>query len=453
MKRYITKLGLLFLLIFAFASCEEWIDPEINVDPDSPADPSANVLLTAAQGRTAYTSGSFDVAGTTGMWLQQVTGSARQAAIINSYTFTESDVVNLWNFFYRDAMHNLVLVVEKASEEEEKSNWVSGIAKVLMSYNLGLATQIWGDVPYREGWQGVDNLNPVYDPQQQVYEDIQTLLDEAISELSSEMGPVNPSGGDIIYDGDPKLWLNAARALKARYTLHLSKRNDNAHSNALTLVEAALADDDWVDLEFPFGSGPTERNPLFQFHQQREDATESSFFTDVLNSYSFIAGTDTIIDPRASQLQGGVSAFGDFWGSPSSPVAFITEMELMFIKAESEFESVDEATALATLKDAVQATMDKLGVADADWKAEYDNYADGLSGEALLEEIMVQKYIALFLNPEAYVDWRRTGYPELTPVSGNQIPRRFPYSTEERLYNDNIPEVVSIFARNWFDPE
>lgn len=438
-------------MVLSFSSCEKWIDPEINIDPDSPADPSPTVLLSAAQARTAYTSGSFDVAGTTGMWLQQITGNARQAAIINNYTFTESDVVNLWNFFYRDAMHNLYLIIEKTKVEGSESYWLSGIAKVMMAYNLGLATQLFGDVPYSEAWQGIDNLHPVYDSQENIYATIQTLLDEAISELEGDMGLLDPAETDMIYGGAPSLWIAAANALKARYYMHTAERN-NTYSNALSSARAAVAAG-FSDFQFEFGAGTTERNPLYQFDEQRTDASESSFFSNILASYTFISGNDTLDDPRTSQLIGGATAFGDFWGSKASPVAFITGSELHFIIAEGEYRAGNEGIAADTLVAAVEANMSKLGVSGASWLNEYTTYVGTLSGDALLEEIMMQKYIALFMNPEAFVDWRRTGYPTLTPTTGAQIPRRFPYSTEERNYNKNIPKLVSIFARNWFDVE
>jgi hypothetical protein len=66
---------------------------------------------------------------------------------------------------------------------------------------------------------------------------------------------------------------------------------------------------------------------------------------------------------------------------------------------------------------------------------------------------MTQKYIAMFLDPEAFADWRRTGIPSLTPNTGSQIPRRLPYPETEVLYNQNCPKpsVINIFTRVWWD--
>ncbi len=65
----------------------------------------------------------------------------------------------------------------------------------------------------------------------------------------------------------------------------------------------------------------------------------------------------------------------------------------------------------------------------------YVNARPNLSTHANpLQEIMREKYIANFLKFEAWVDWRRTGYPVLTPVPNaviSGIPLRFPTAASE----------------------
>ena len=59
------------------------------------------------------------------------------------------------------------------------------------------------------------------------------------------------------------------------------------------------------------------------------------------------------------------------------------------------------------------------------------------------EAIIWEKYIASYTTNEAWADYRRTGYPTLTPASnatgGIGIPSRFPYPQSEYLYNSNTP--------------
>jgi hypothetical protein len=56
--------------------------------------------------------------------------------------------------------------------------------------------------------------------------------------------------------------------------------------------------------------------------------------------------------------------------------------------------------------------------------------------------IIYEKWLSLFGQPEAYSDYRRTGYPNLTPNPQGQIseiPKRFPVPQDERVNNPNAP--------------
>lgn len=455
-----TSLLILFL-VSTFFSCEKWIDPEINENPDSPKDPPMSVILPAVQGRLAYHTGTFDVTGTVSMWMQQILGASRQAAIFGNYTFVSSDVVNLWNSFYRDALMDLKIIIDKSQLEESKSPYYEGVAKVLMAYDLGLATQLWGDIPFSEAWQGIDNKHPVYDTQSEIYTTLQTMLDEAITALQVDASEniFDPAEGDMIYGGDLSAWLKAAYALKARFAIHLSKIDNQAYTKALNYISQGGFESNADDLQFNFGNGDTEANPLYQFDNERTDAAPSTQFTDFIQSVNrFISGSDTLDDPRIAVFQTesdatGIQTFGSYYGSKDAPVHFMTYVEQLFIMAEAYYETGDEATAKDTLLAAVQASLEKFDVVDQDWMTQLTSKINPLSGTNLKTEIMHQKYIACFLSPEVFVDWRRTGLPDLTPVRGTEIPRRFPYSEEERNFNRNIPAVTSIYARNWFDPE
>lgn len=77
------------------------------------------------------------------------------------------------------------------------------------------------------------------------------------------------------------------------------------------------------------------------------------------------------------------------------------------------------------------------GLADA-----YDDYIDneGVAYDGTLEQLMEQKWIANFSSAsEAYLDWRRTGLPDLRPggpfAKSDVIPVRFVYPTENSTLN------------------
>jgi hypothetical protein len=71
-------------------------------------------------------------------------------------------------------------------------------------------------------------------------------------------------------------------------------------------------------------------------------------------------------------------------------------------------------------------------------------------GAATLQNIMTEKFTALFQNVEVWSDWKRTGIPALTPYNGGSIPRRLSYPLSEYSANPNIPGGGP--AKNWNDP-
>lgn len=75
------------------------------------------------------------------------------------------------------------------------------------------------------------------------------------------------------------------------------------------------------------------------------------------------------------------------------------------------------------------------------------------SGENLLREILVERYIALFQTYEPWNQYKRTCYPNLAPtVPGGRIPARFFYDTSERQTNTSIPAADPQPTRNRNDP-
>jgi hypothetical protein len=72
-----------------------------------------------------------------------------------------------------------------------------------------------------------------------------------------------------------------------------------------------------------------------------------------------------------------------------------------------------------------------------------------------MEQIITEKYVADFLSPETYNDWRRTGFPRLRLVQNayvDYIPRRWPYSFSEVLTNPQPEqEGVTTASRVWWD--
>jgi hypothetical protein len=140
----------------------------------------------------------------------------------------------------------------------------------------------------------------------------------------------------------------------------------------------------------------------------------------------------------------------------NSPLSLITYTEVMFLKAEAYLRTGDPNRAAQTYTFALIQSMEELGIT-SDLYNPYLAANAGFGGlyefEERLNRIITEKHVALYgLDPnETWVDYRRTGYPELAvPELANAsynpslvIPRRFLYPISERTTNlENFQEAI-----------
>lgn len=460
MKKII-KLGIFVLAVAVISSCSKWIDPEININPDAPITVPMGLITPSVQTDLAYTlAGGNDVCRPQAMWMQQLTGIARQSEAQGRYLFRSNNVSNLWATVYSGIGMDLNNLKTLAAEKE--SPHIAGMAQVLMALNLGITTDLWGDIPYTEAFQGKENLTPSFDSQESIYTAIQSLLDEGIANLSSADNAVDIAG-DYIYGGDIASWVNAANALKARYYLHLSEVDNANYAKALASANAAL-DGGFSGMKFSWGESESGANPLYQFLDQRGDVVMGSTLIDLMVSiddprlpaYATLT-KDSIPVYRGStmiDLDASASAPGSAIASINSPTYFISKAEVEFIKAEALL-GTDEASAKASLKAAMTTSMSSYKVDGAAWVESYaaDNI-DSKSGNDLLKELITQKYIALFYQQEVWTDFRRTNnIMGLTknPNAEIDFPVRFPYAQSSIDYNPNTPDLGELTNKLWWD--
>jgi hypothetical protein len=447
MKRYL--LGFCSVFVLLLTACDTWIDPKLNIDPNSPASASYDVVLPTAQAGMAYVLGG-DFGRYASLLTQHNTGTDRQHLGIYNYTFTEADVNNAWNTMYSGPMLDLQSLIDRSAAEG--ATHYQGIFHVLQAYNLVTMTDLWGDIPYSTALQGSANTAPTYDAQSAIYASANSLLDGAIAVLSAPAQGRKPGADDLIYGGKAANWIKAANALKARMAIHLAKADAQAAGAALTALAGAISSNA-DDMQFTFGTAETEGNPWYQFNTQRSgDLTFGAKIAAIMN------GTNdprlaAYCEPTKNGNYNDSSSMGPFYSSINSAVPFLTFTEMKFIEAEAQMRLGKAAEAHAAFVAAVKASLARTGVSDADATAFLAQASVDPGATALtLENIMTQKYVAMYTQCESFSDWRRTGFPALAPVEGNEIPRRFPYPQSERLYNGgNMPAGLTIFSRVWWD--
>lgn len=414
---------------------------ETNVNPNVPVDVPMETLLPPAQFGFARALGGrcFRY---TNIFTQHLRGTNNQELAIENYAPDELFVGYMWEDFYTGPMVSLRILLDKA--EASNSPHYAGVGKVLMANALGVVTDIWGDVPYSEALDP-SNVAPAYDSQAFVYEQTIDLLDQAIIDLQAAESVFSPGNDDVIYQGNLTRWIQAAHALKARYLLHQGNVNPAAYADALTALQQGFSSS-FDDLDYDFLGSDIDANPIFQYYEITPNAIIGQQFVVLMG----------ISDPRFEQFitiipfTGGESKVGPALASPNSPVKFMSYVEQKFIEAECLLRAQQTPAAQEALREAIRTSVEDNTFGEVP-QEEIDEFVNGFAFssnfEADLALLIRQKYVALFTTAEPWVDWRRTGYPSITPTPGGvsaanpngEIPRRLMYPQFERLLNPNVP--------------
>jgi hypothetical protein len=134
------------------------------------------------------------------------------------------------------------------------------------------------------------------------------------------------------------------------------------------------------------------------------------------------------------------------------PITLFTFQELKFIEAEAAYRT-GAADWQQVLGEAVEASFAFHGVDPGDYFA--TGVVPRLTAGNELEEIMTQKYIALYDREaiEVYNDVRRTGYPQMQNPHNQLVGfvHRFPYAVSEVQSNPaNVPAINVHQDRVWW---
>lgn len=482
MKPYILGLGLL-LSLPALTACEKYLD--VNNNPNNPVASTPNFLLPGIISNGIQT--QMFTALRTPYITQYVVSRTANSGGNDQYFFTNAQSTNTFNYSYFQSGGNIP-VMQKAALAEGSPYYV-GAGKIMQALILAHATDMLGNIPYTEAYQGGANYTPKYDSQQQIYASINQLLDEGVVEMqkpaSANFRPLystSPSeSGDILYKGDPVKWQRLAYALKARQAQHLTKKGSYDPNAVLALCAQAFkssADD--AQLQFQTAVAPLA-NTTNIFGPTRANfggATYSLNFIKYINGTTFPG----VVDPRfgvmapttstgaapgagtpsTANLTPG-STLSDFYASwyarDLGYFEVITYHEVKFIEAEAYYRAGNKTAALASLKEGIRAHIRKMSaggtysppsvtfpaITSAQIEAYVNSAAVPQTEAALtLRSIMEQKYIAMFLNPDSWSDLRRLDfdptiyvnfqYPIYSsgngPLKGNYPRRMLPGATE-----------------------
>ncbi len=462
-------LSVLLGLLLITTGCGDLVDG-INQDPNNPTSASYQNILTGSEvGAIIVNTG--ETARRAGIFSGYYTGIDRQHQGFSNYTLTTSDFNSLWYDIYVDTYRN-ALEAEQAALETGFAGVTQGITQVLQAYAIGMAASLYGDVPFADAGD-ITIENPSYESQSAVYEGVQNLLDAAITNLGS--GSDRPAGGsDIYFDGNPVAWTQVAYTLKARFYMHTQE-----YANAYDAAQQGINDPS-NSLRSPHGSGLQESNLTYLFFAvevRGADVITSDFFTSIVQP-------DAASNPAPDRYRGHAKTdetgrFNFYFTTnslgvqPNTTDGFAAQMatgpmvtyeENLLTLAEAGFRSQGFATGLGHLNE-FRAYMNNGGYltnampsdylyepfVEADFANGGLENPDGISADdALLREILQERYVTFFGQIEGFNDMRRTlDEPTVAvpvpPNVGNQLPARFLYPQTEIDRNDNAPSPIPGF--------
>jgi hypothetical protein len=463
-------------LTLGISACTDGLT-DINVNPNRPTDvPTSLIIRPAITGSAAF----LGVALTwnhAGLWAQHY--AQIQYTEEDRYIVRDGTVQAIWDAWYGGALQNIQTIIDKARETSRPNEEAVGL--ILKSWNFGSLTDMYGDAPYSEALRGSEGLfTPKYDTQQEIYNGV-------LADLKNAADMINPAAAgfganDLIYQGNMARWRMFANSLRMRNAIHLTKVDA---ARARSEFEAAMGAPGGVftsnadEARLNYLAASPNRNPFFENQLTRNDHRISATIVNHLKATNdprlpiyanpieadgvSYEGHENGQDHQSAPLTSR-SKVGNWFTSATSPVFFMRYSEMLFIRAEAAQRGWSAGgTAKDLYEAAVRASMAQYGISDAAATAFLSQ--PGVNFDAAPDKlalIATQKWVALFgQGIEAFVEWRRTGHPQLTPgplAALSQVPRRLPYPDLERSLNlANYNEAVSrqnditLSGRVWWD--
>ena len=434
MKKYLRIIALAPIVVMGAASCRDFLSGgELSNDPNRPQVVTNRNIFVGIQSAT-WADYNSDLSRLSGLFTQQLLGAQSQYIPLYEYAIDENATNGFHSALY--GAGGLVDIRRLQQRSTEAADFhMLGVAQVMEAQVIGLGADYFGDLVYKGALQGG---NPALTDQLEVYDSLQVVLDQAIANLASTAATnAGPADADLVYGGDTDSWTALAHSLKARFYLNTAEVRPGAYAQALAQARLGIqtAAGDYHSVWSGRGG---ETNFFYQFTQeQRNGYTQpDAFLWDLMQARN---------DPRRSvYFDGAVDPdvgtqveFGEV-DEPTYSQQIFSADENTLIWAEAAYRTGNQVEALAQLNRYRTANGIAVG-------AEV--------GPALLREILTEKYIELFVHTQAWTDYRRTCFPNVTPtVAGLKIPGRLYYDALERQTNPNLPSAQDQPTRNEADP-
>lgn len=460
-----TKIGLSLLLLSSLlGSCKKNF-VSLNTDPDNPSTVTPGVILSQLQYRMVVTGVTTARSFTHELMQMSAPRISSDGLGVHRYYVTAANGSSFWNsmYSYMNDIYDIYNISDKLKENNYKA-----IALLYKCWAYSMLTDAFGDVPYSDAVkasQGV--LTPKFDAQKDIYTQI-------LQDLSTANDLLDPTkaltyGGDQLYGANalsgtsnPGIvkWKKFCNSMRLRLLLRLLRRD--AELNVSAQITAILAD----PVKYPVFTSTADDaifkftgiNPYFNPYYNartldwRQSDYYTSFFLDTLNinndprrsvwSTTVTVNGAPVYQGIGSGYDATVSYNVDANSSYSDGMKTLPQLGIMMTYAEEEFIKAELAlkgfstghTPRNHYENGIAASMTQWGVTlPANYLTQPNVlYDETASEDTQLQQIMLQKYYALFfVDYQSWFEKRRTGYPILPRGAGipatNPFPSRIPY--------------------------
>lgn len=441
-----------------------------------------------------------------------------------NYVYTQDWSARRWDHFYKDrSAEYRTLVNTFWYVDRDKYRNAFYITRIYYAFLASTMTDTYGDMPFSVYVQGgqVPEKCP-YDTQEKVYDMIFRMLEQAVDSIRPGMCDfVFSESDDKCYGGDENKWLRFANTLRLRLALRISnvdperaeKEGVAALTNQYGLMnsqedrmrvmpnfapveiggEGATGEENEVvncsynyadvvmskDLELAYKNLSDRLDPRCEISWYRPtpkvalDAGRENLKKD----FAGCRIGDNDIDrefndysPLRCYTQDLKVLRDDYWFSYSREYLWLGYAECKFLEAEAALRGWSQGNPEELFREGIRESFNYYNLSSkADvyiqglkiFSGEESNPFESGDKEAMLEQIITQKWLALFPNGnEGWAEFRRTDYPRLLTNEGNCSPdvplhkfiKRVGYPLEELQYNsENCPLSVTQGTRLWWD--
>jgi hypothetical protein len=325
-------------------------------------------------------------------------------------------------------------------------------------------------------------ISPAYDTQKDVYYGLLDDLKQAAAALTTTG---NAIAGDVIYGGKIERWKKFANALRFRIALRIADREPEKAKQTINEVlsdAGGLVSSHSETAQFIYTTSP-QQNPVSAWFDTRDEFRIAKTMLDKLTALNdprlpvyANKPTDTSVKTYVGVPSGlttsdannlgfaKTSRPGSYFFAPTAPAVIISYAEVLFNRAEAAARGFTAEDATALYRSAIAASFGQYGITDAVTINNYLNQPSVIYDAANYKKsIGEQKWIALYgQGLEAFAEWRRLDYPQLTPavagVLDKKMPVRFIYpGSEQSLNGDNYKGAVAnqgtdnLLTKLWFD--